>query len=365
MGKRLARLLTAFLACCALVLSMSVTAWADEVRTLFYLVKASSLDLGQISESLNADDAGNPGDAQTVLFVGAAAQGFGVQSDVELRFSDVSLDDAGAFLSADVELAVSDAPVAALVAFVIDEDTVLVGPATGLAMRLGLDDGGLSWSRAEEVSDPAFEFDLPDVQELPDVQANVSELATSALDKLNDFYEGLKLSLPNLSFDGLDLHVPHIDLDDVSLSLPDIGSGADVGDVDVDDEVIDEYDFDDEDSFWDEWEDEPDITYYTVTFKDPDGRILDEQEVEYGGAAVEPKIPRRVDETFLYWDRDFSYVTGDIVVRAVYSGSVPSTGDPSAPLQALAALALLGLALCIPLMYTRTNVLRANCGRTK
>jgi len=58
---------------------------------------------------------------------------------------------------------------------------------------------------------------------------------------------------------------------------------------------------------------------YTVTFADWDGKALVERAVLYGEAAKAPfKNPARKDWTFAGWDKDFSAVTGNMVVKALY-----------------------------------------------
>jgi len=60
------------------------------------------------------------------------------------------------------------------------------------------------------------------------------------------------------------------------------------------------------------------INVYDVTFLDWDGAVLDEEEVEHGSAADEPDAPARTGYTFVGWDKDFSCVTEDMTVTAQY-----------------------------------------------
>ena len=65
------------------------------------------------------------------------------------------------------------------------------------------------------------------------------------------------------------------------------------------------------------------VNKYKVTFVDDDGTVLNTQEVEYGKAAVAPKDPSKENTpdyiyTFSKWDVDFSCVTSDLTVTAVY-----------------------------------------------
>ena len=59
-------------------------------------------------------------------------------------------------------------------------------------------------------------------------------------------------------------------------------------------------------------------TYYTVTFKDWDGTVLNTQQVLEGSAAIAPANPTRPGYAFAGWDVDFSNVTSDLVVTATY-----------------------------------------------
>ena len=61
------------------------------------------------------------------------------------------------------------------------------------------------------------------------------------------------------------------------------------------------------------------LPVFTVTFKDWDGSVLDEQQVSYGQAASAPDDPERTGYTFTGWDVDFTSITGDLVVTAQYS----------------------------------------------
>ena len=61
------------------------------------------------------------------------------------------------------------------------------------------------------------------------------------------------------------------------------------------------------------------LPVFTVTFKDWDGSVLNEQQVSYGQAASAPSDPERTGYTFTGWDVDFTSITGDLVVTAQYS----------------------------------------------
>lgn len=55
-----------------------------------------------------------------------------------------------------------------------------------------------------------------------------------------------------------------------------------------------------------------------VKFVDWDGTILSSVEVQEGKAAIPPANPTREGYTFIGWDKDFSNVTEDIIVTALY-----------------------------------------------
>ncbi len=61
------------------------------------------------------------------------------------------------------------------------------------------------------------------------------------------------------------------------------------------------------------------IRSYTVTFKDYDGDVLKTETVKYGSGATAPSDPSRTDGwIFDKWDKDYSNITGDTTVTAVY-----------------------------------------------
>ncbi len=61
------------------------------------------------------------------------------------------------------------------------------------------------------------------------------------------------------------------------------------------------------------------INTYKVTFVDYDGSTLKEQTVEYGSAATAPTDPTRTGYIFKEWDKDFSAVTEVLTVTATYT----------------------------------------------
>lgn len=60
---------------------------------------------------------------------------------------------------------------------------------------------------------------------------------------------------------------------------------------------------------------------YTVNFVDYDGTILKTEEVQEGGAATAPADPTHSEYEFVKWSVDFSNVTSDLEVKAVYLGT--------------------------------------------
>lgn len=58
---------------------------------------------------------------------------------------------------------------------------------------------------------------------------------------------------------------------------------------------------------------------YTVTFTDYDGRILSTETTFRGLSVLAPADPARENYDFAGWDKDFSAVTEDMVVKAVYN----------------------------------------------
>jgi hypothetical protein len=64
------------------------------------------------------------------------------------------------------------------------------------------------------------------------------------------------------------------------------------------------------------------INYYDVVFLDWDGLVLDAQSIAYGSAAQAPKTPVRQDWIFTGWDREFSFITGNLTVTALYDPTI-------------------------------------------
>ena len=61
------------------------------------------------------------------------------------------------------------------------------------------------------------------------------------------------------------------------------------------------------------------INRYKVDFIDWDNTVLKSDSVDYNSAAVAPSNPSREGHEFIGWDKDFSYVVSDMVVTAQYA----------------------------------------------
>ena len=68
-----------------------------------------------------------------------------------------------------------------------------------------------------------------------------------------------------------------------------------------------------------QYEVDPDaVKYFTVTFTDYNGKVLKEEKVERGKDAVAPEEPTRDGYFFKCWNKDFTNVQGNLMVRALY-----------------------------------------------
>lgn len=70
---------------------------------------------------------------------------------------------------------------------------------------------------------------------------------------------------------------------------------------------------------------------YIVTFRDFDGTVLAEVEVTAGEDAVPPKDPIQAGHTFKEWKGDYTNVTENISVSAIYTIVDPNAPDPDDP----------------------------------
>ena len=72
------------------------------------------------------------------------------------------------------------------------------------------------------------------------------------------------------------------------------------------------------------------VNSYLVTFTDKDGKTLSAETVEYGKSATAPEAPAVEGWEFTGWDKDFSIVTSELTVKAMYkkasAPAVSSTG---------------------------------------
>ena len=73
---------------------------------------------------------------------------------------------------------------------------------------------------------------------------------------------------------------------------------------------------------------DPQVTTYTVTFKDHDGTVLKTETVEEGKAATAPADPTREGYIFEGWDKTFDNVTADMEVTATYKAVETKPTDP-------------------------------------
>jgi len=64
---------------------------------------------------------------------------------------------------------------------------------------------------------------------------------------------------------------------------------------------------------------DPAVTLYTVIFKDYDGTVLKEQDVEKGKSATAPADPKREHFKFAGWDKSFEKITSNLIVTATYT----------------------------------------------
>ena len=65
------------------------------------------------------------------------------------------------------------------------------------------------------------------------------------------------------------------------------------------------------------------VETFSVIFKDYDGKILKEEEVEFGNNATAPANPKREGYIFIGWDNDYVNVQADLIITAVYEEDLP------------------------------------------
>ena len=70
-----------------------------------------------------------------------------------------------------------------------------------------------------------------------------------------------------------------------------------------------------------------DTVYYTVTFVDWDNTVLKTQEVEEGSNATPPSNPTRERYKFYQWDKEYTNITSDIQIKALYHANALAIGN--------------------------------------
>ncbi len=75
---------------------------------------------------------------------------------------------------------------------------------------------------------------------------------------------------------------------------------------------------------------EPEAVYYSVVFLGFDGIYISHEVVKEGESATEPQVPAVEGFSFIGWNVDFSSVTSDLVVRALFK-KLPASEDEPIP----------------------------------
>lgn len=73
--------------------------------------------------------------------------------------------------------------------------------------------------------------------------------------------------------------------------------------------------------------DEVEDNIFTVVFKDSDGTVLSEQEIEKGKPAKAPDVVAKEGFEFTGWDKEFTNVSSDLVVTATYKEVLTELDD--------------------------------------
>lgn len=64
---------------------------------------------------------------------------------------------------------------------------------------------------------------------------------------------------------------------------------------------------------------------YNVVFQDFDGKILKTETVKVGEGATAPEVPGREGYTFFEWNKDYTEITEDVIVKAEYVNNTETT----------------------------------------
>ena len=176
------------------------------------------------------------------------------------------------------------------------------------------------------------EYEVLTLSKLGDTETFVSHTENALKSSTATVTDGvLTIDLPAYSLTAVLLtsdvvekyHVTFVDYDKSVIEEQEVLSGESA--IAPDDPIREGYDF----SGWDV--DFTDVTKdltvtatytiktFTVTFKDSDGTLIDEQIVEYGASAKEPTQPTKVGYDFVSWDVDFSNITENLIVTAQFS----------------------------------------------
>ena len=71
------------------------------------------------------------------------------------------------------------------------------------------------------------------------------------------------------------------------------------------------------------------VTKYTVIFKDYNGTVLSTQSIAKGEGATAPVNPERAGYTFKGWDKDFTNITADLTITALYEEITTEYTEPT------------------------------------
>lgn len=80
------------------------------------------------------------------------------------------------------------------------------------------------------------------------------------------------------------------------------------------------------------------VETFKIRFLNYDGTVLSEQVVNKGTAAVAPANPSREGFTFSKWDKDFSNITANMDIQAVYTKNTAPTSDVTSTIPLIATI---------------------------